>query len=100
LSTYVTKTFSLEWMKSVDLPWSEYEISTIVEDVGRRWMDVATCVFEDPDEPGAFYSFDYEVGKTEYQEQYWWEELPDEVECFLVKEVEVTVKQWQPVKTQ
>lgn len=98
MSNYVTKTFSLEWMKEEDLPWSDYTVSLETEDVGRRWMDVTTCVFEDPDEAGAFYEFCFDEGKTEYQDQRWYEELEDEVVCTRVEQVDVVVKQWKPIK--
>lgn len=64
----VTREFPLELLRKWDVPykyvWSE------TEDVGRRWMDVCTVVFEAEDD-GFFYQMSYDVGKTEYQEQGW-----------------------------
>jgi hypothetical protein len=101
LSGNVTRNFSLEWMKSEDLPWSDMVVYRETEDVGRRWMDVTTIVFKAPDD-AKFYEFYYDDGKTEYQDQAWYETFwgDDEVECTQVEEHEEIVKvtKWVPVK--
>lgn len=93
----VTRKFSLQWMKDEDLPWSDMVVFKESEDVGRRWMNVVTVVFQAPDD-GLFYMFYYDEGKTEYQDNDWYECLDDEVECTRVEERPVVVKQWLPIK--
>lgn len=93
----VTRKFSLQWMKDEDLPWSDMVVFKESEDVGRRWMNVVTVVFKAPDD-GLYYEFYYDEGKTEYQDNDWYECLDDEVECIRVEERPVTVTKWLPVE--
>lgn len=92
-----TRSFTIEQLKEWDIPHGRANvIARETEDVGRRWMDVVTCVFKAPDD-GLTYSFCYDVGKTEHQECSWDEELDNPVVATRVTLRQVKIDQWVPV---
>jgi hypothetical protein len=94
----ITRAFDRDWLIGEDIPWSDYEVSTEIVDTGGRWMDEAQCVFQMPDD-GFYYMLTYEVGKTEYQEVDWHDNLDAVENLPRVELVEKTivVKEWMPV---
>ena len=87
-----TVTFTKEFlMDELDLPGSAIK-DTITGD--SRWSIFHNIIFE---HDGVFYSADYSVGATEYQDESPWE-YDKEVECTVVELKEVMVKKWVPVE--
>lgn len=96
MSKNITRSIPIAQLDEWGLPYERpYMISVEVVDVGRRWMDEATCVFKAPDD-GLTYSFTFDVGKTENQQEHWTYELADPVVCTRVKLVQVKVDKWVP----
>lgn len=96
----ITRSIPLDQLREWKLPDSrEIVVSSEIEDVGRRWMDVCTVVFKAPDD-GLHYSFCYDVGKTEYQECSWDEELDDPLPCTRVELRQIKVDKWLPVESE
>lgn len=94
----ITREITIAQLTEWKLPYGKPNSITVdVVDVGRRWMDEATCVFKAPDD-GLTYSFTFEVGKTEQQQEHWTFELADPVVCTRVEVVQVKVDKWMPVE--
>jgi len=100
VASTINRTFPLDLLRKWKLPYScELVVSRETEDVGRRWMDVCTVVFKAPDD-GYHYVLSFDVGKTEYQEVSWDEELSDPIDLARVEKRErtVVVEEWLPVE--
>jgi hypothetical protein len=94
----ISRSFPKELLIEWEAPYN-YEVWSETEDVGRRWMDVCTVVFKAPDD-GHLYKLSFDVGKTEYQDNYWYEELDEIVTLPRVEQLERTVvqKYWVQVE--
>lgn len=90
--------FSREYLvDELDLPRGENEVKREIIDQ-RRWVTVYSLIFRTPDQTnGTAWETTYEQGSTEMQDTRPWEDEPL-VECTLVREEDVTIRQWVPVE--
>jgi len=97
----ITKTFKVEELREMEMPCEAPEGGEIISDriTGKsRWCDVHTLIVRFPDQPkGDAWMMNYRTGSTESQDERPWE-YDDEVTATLVREQEVMVKKWLPVK--
>lgn len=99
--TNVTKTFNTKELLEMELPYEPPEGGKIVSDEirrTRRWSTDHRLIVHFPDQKeNEAWLFHYSVGSTEQQEEGPWE-YEDEVTATLVREQEVLVKEWLPVR--
>jgi hypothetical protein len=97
----VTKTFTREELLDMELPHEPPEGGEIISNKitgTRRWVTEHEMIVHFPDQQaGDAWRIYYTVGSTEQQEQGPWE-YENSVEATLVREQEVLVKKWLPVK--
>lgn len=94
-----TKNFDTQELKDMGLP-DDAEEGVVISDLitGKsRWSIIHTLVFRLPDQPpGEAWRVSYSRGATESQDEGPWD-YEKTVTATLVREVEKTVKVWEPV---
>jgi hypothetical protein len=92
---YLTDELDLPDRPHKDLRNGRIVISDEIVD-HSRWSVIHTLVFRLADQPAnEAWSVDYSVGATESQDERPWEH-EEEVEAILMREVEKTIKAWEP----
>lgn len=89
----------------LELPYeqSDGKVKIISDDIydTDRWSEIHDLVFQLGEQIGTNFAWqtNYSRGATELQDEQPWE-MDDEIECYLVEEKEVVVKQWCLVESE